>query len=159
MAKKTPIYLSTAGTHFSYGVETVSGTKPESFTELQGATSISEISSERETIEVTPLSAEEYKEFVDGLADPGGTWEIGFNESDVFHEEWDALVSAATTAKASGLRVWFQVTTKLKDSFFVVGTPNGLGFGGADVNGALTTTGRITINQVKGWDTTVAITE
>lgn len=147
------IYLSTAGMQFAYGVETTAGTKPSTFTILQGATSISEISSEKEQIEVTPLSAEEYKEYVGGLADPGGTWEIGFNESNAFHDEWGALVQAYKTALAAGNRVWFEAYhPRMEESFFLIGEPNILGFGGAEISSAFANTGRITINKVEGWD-------
>lgn len=153
-----PIYLSTAGIQLSYGVESEAGTKPTSFTELQGATSLSEISSEKEQIEVTPLSETEYKQYIGGLADPGGAWEIGFNESKVLHEEWSALVAAQKAGITTGKRTWFQVTIPTySDSFFIIGEPNPLGFGGAEVSSALTTTGRVTINKVEGWDTAVAI--
>lgn len=147
------IYMSTAGMQLAYGVETTAGEKPTSFTIVQGATSISEISSEKEQIEVTPLSAEEYKEYVGGLADPGGTWEIGFNESNVLHEEWGNIVAAYKTANASGLRMWFEAYhPKMDEAFFLVGEPNILGFGGAEVSSAFANTGRVTINKVEGWD-------
>lgn len=153
------IYLSTAGMQLAYGVETTAGTKPTSFTIVQGATSISEISSEKEQIEVTPLSAEEYKEYVGGLADPGGTWEIGFNESNVLHEEWGNIVAAYKTANASGLRMWFEAYhPKMEEAFFLIGEPNILGFGGAEVSSAFTNTGRVTINKVEGWDEKVVPT-
>lgn len=150
------IYLSTAGMNLCYGVETTPGTKPTTFNIVQGATSISEISSEKEQIEVTPLSAEEYKEYVGGLADPGGTWEIGFNESNVLHETWAAIVQAYKTATAAGNRMWFQAYhPRLDEAFFLVGEPNILGFGGAEVSSAFSNTGRITINKVEGWSDAV----
>lgn len=153
------IYLSTAGIDLCYGVETTAGVKPTSFKAIQGATSISEISSEKEQIEVTPLSEEEYKQYVGGLADPGGTWEIGFNESDALHEEWPEVVSAYKTAIASGKRVWFEAYhKKMKESFFLIGEPNVLGYGGAEVSSAFTNTGRITINKVEGWSQSIAPT-
>lgn len=146
------IYMSTAGMNLCYGVETTAGEKPTTFNIIQGATSISEISSEKEQIEVTPLSAEEYKEYVGGLADPGGTWEIGFNESNALHEEWAAIVTAYKTAVAAGKRMWFEAYhPQLEEAFFLVGEPNILGFGGAEVSSAYSNTGRITINKVEGW--------
>lgn len=146
------IYMSTAGMKLGYGVETTAGTRPTSFTEVQGATSIGEISSEKEQIEVTPLSATKYKEYVGGLADPGGTWEIGFNESNVLHETWASIVSAYKTANASGLRMWFEAWhPSLDEAFYLVGEPNDLGFGGSEVSSAFANTGRITINKVEGW--------
>lgn len=150
------IYMSTAGMQLAYGVETVAGEKPDEFVTIQGATSISEISSEKEQIEVTPLSAEEYKEYVGGLADPGGTWEVGFNESNVLHTTWASIVEAYKTAKQSGLRMWFEAYhPSLNEAFFLVGEPNILGFGGAEVSSAFANTGRITINKVEGWGESV----
>lgn len=146
------IYMSTAGMNLCYGVETVSGKKPTDFHIIQGATSLSEISSEKEQIEVTPLSATDYKEYVGGLADPGGVWEVGFNESNVLHETWAEIVQLYKTSTASGLRMWFQAYhPRLDEAFFVVGEPNILGFGGAEVAGVYTNTARITLNQVEGW--------
>lgn len=154
------IYMSTAGMNLCYGVETTPGEKPTTFKVIQGATSLSEISSEKEQIEVTPLSAEEYKEYVGGLADPGGTWEIGFNESNALHEEWAAIVQEYKTATAAGNRMWFEAYHKsLSEAFFIAGEPNILGFGGAEVSSAYSNTGRITINKVEGWSDSVAPTD
>lgn len=154
------IYMSTAGMQLAYGVETVSGTKPDAFTIIEGATSLSEISSEREQIEVTPLSATEFKEYVGGLADPGGTWEVGFNESNALHTSWAKIVESYKTAKQTGLRMWFEAYhPSLNEAFYIVGEPNNLGFGGAEVSNAFANTGRITINKVEGWDDAVEPTE
>ena len=138
------IYLSTAGMLLGWGVETAGAqtgdpnVAPATYKNVQGAKSISEISSEKEQIEVTPLSETQYKQYVGGLADPGGTWEIGFNESNALHTEWDAIVSAYETAKASGLRMWFTVYhPDMQKAFFLVGEPNALGFGGAEVDAVL----------------------
>ena len=153
---ETAIYMSTAGIQLAYGVETTPGTKPTEFNIIQGATSLSEISSEKEQIEVTPLSEQEYKQYVGGLADPGGTWEIGFNESNVLHTSWSAIMEAYKTAISSGNRMWFEAYhPSLDEAFYLVGEPNSLGFGGAEVSSAYTNTGRITINEVKGWDDAV----
>lgn len=154
------IYMSTAGMNLCYGIETVSGQKPTVFKIIQGATSLSEISSEKEQIEVTPLSATDYKEYVGGLADPGGVWGVGFNESNVLHETWAEIVAAYKTSTAQGLRMWFQAYhPKLDEAFFVVGEPNILGFGGAEVAGVYTNTARITLNQIEGWSESIAPTE
>lgn len=160
------IYLSTAGMLLGWGVETAGASAsdpnvaPASYRTVQGATSISEISSEKEQIEVTPLSETSYKQYVGGLADPGGTWEIGFNESNALHTEWESIVSAYETAKASGLRMYFTVYhPDLQKAFFLVGEPNALGFGGAEVSSAYSNTGRITINEVIGWDTAIQPTD
>ena len=154
------IYMSTAGMNLCYGVETTPGEKPTSFTIIQGATSMGEISSEREQIEVTPLSATEYKEYVGGLADPGGTWEIGFNESNALHEEWGKIMQAYKTAIATGNRMWFGAYhPSHSEEFFIIGEPNSLGFGGAEISSAFTNTGRITINKVEGWGEPVTPSE
>lgn len=150
------IYMSTAGMLLGYGVETVAGEKPSSFTTIQGATSLGEISSEREQIEVTPLSATDYKEYVGGLADPGGTWEVGFNESNVLHKTWKKIVEAYNTGISTGKRMWFEAYhPQQEEAFYLIGEPNNLGFGGAEVSSAFANTGRITINKVHGWDTAI----
>lgn len=147
------IYMSTAGMQLAYGVETESGVMPEEFNIIQGATSLSEISSEKEQIEVTPLSEKEYKQYVGGLADPGGTWEIGFNESNVLHTSWATIMQAYKTAVSGGKRMWFEAFhPSLDEAFYLVGEPNALGFGGAEVSSAYSNTGRITINEIAGWD-------
>lgn len=160
------IYLSTAGMLLGWGVETAGASAgdpnvaPATYTTVQGATSISEISSEKEQIEVTPLSETDYKQYVGGLADPGGTWEIGFNESNALHTEWESIVSAYATAKASGLRMYFTVYhPDMQKAFFLIGEPNALGFGGAEVSSAYSNTGRITINEVLGWNTAIQPTD
>lgn len=154
------IYMSTAGMNFAYGVEDEAGNKPSSFTIIQGATSIGEISSEKEQIEVTPLSATEYKEYVGGLADPGGTWEIGFNESNVLHEIWSKILTAYKTGIADGKRMWFEAYhPQLDEAFYVIGEPNNLGYGGAEVSSAYANTARITINKVEGWSEAVTPVE
>lgn len=154
------IYLSTAGMLLGYGVETVNGTKPTKFSIIQGATSLSEISSEKEQIEVTPLSATEYKEYVGGLADSGGNFDVGFNESNVLHKVWPEIISKYKEAKAANLRVWFEMYhPDMTEAFYIIGEPNGLGFGGAEVSSAFQTTGRITINSVEGWSTAIEPTD
>lgn len=154
---ETAIYMSTAGMLLGYAVETTSGEKPTSgFKIIQGATSLGEISSEKEQIEVTPLSATEYKEYVGGLADPGGTWEVGFNESNVLHTTWKQVIEDYKTGIAENKRMWFEAYhPQHEEAFYIVGEPNILGFGGAEVSSAFANTGRITINQVFGWGAAV----
>lgn len=158
---QTAIYLSTAGMLLAYGVETAgvaggANKKPEIYTIIQGATSLGEISSEKEQIEVTPLSAKVYKQYVGGLADSGGSWEVGFNQSNALHEEWGDILTAYEEAKKNGLRMWFEAYhPDLDKAFYLVGEPNILGFGGAEVSSAFSISGRITINEVIGWDTAI----
>ena len=69
--------LTTLGVKFSYAVETVKGTKPTKFTQLEEASSIGGISLETEQIDVSAL--EDYlTQYVAGRQDTGGTWEIEF---------------------------------------------------------------------------------
>lgn len=52
--------------------------------------------------------------------------------------------------------MWFQAYhPDLDEAFFLIGEPNILGFGGAEVSSAYTNTARITINNVEGWSTAV----
>ena len=75
------------------------------------------------------------------------------------HTTWAGIVEEYKTATASNLRMWFQAYhPKLDEAFFLVGEPNILGFGGAEVGGAYTNTARITLNKIEGWSEAIAPT-
>lgn len=113
--------LTTLGVTFSYGVETVKGTKPSKFTQLELASSIGGISLETEQIDVSAL--EDYlTQYAAGRQDTGGTWEIEFiMDPDKSVKQIKKLYQESKTGKTTGLATWFQVTfPDMEDAFFVV---------------------------------------
>lgn len=149
--------LSTLGVTFGYGVETTAGTKPASFTQLERINSIGGISLSTEQIDASAL--EDYQtKYVAGRQDSGGTWSVTINFTDETATEWDTLISAYNTAKASGLAMWFEVIVPNQtDAFFVVAQPPQLiPMPEISQNGLLTVEIQLVVVEYKGWDTKVA---
>ena len=153
----TVMGLSSLGVTFGYGVETTAGTKPSSFTQLDRINSIGGISLSTEQIDASAL--EDYQtKYVAGRQDSGGTWSVTINFTDETATEWDTLIGAYNTAKASGLAMWFEVIVPDQtDAFFVVAQPPQLiPMPEISQNGLLTVEIQLVVVEYKGWDTKVA---
>lgn len=107
--------LTTLGVKFSYAVETVKGTKPTKFTQLEEASSIGGISLDTEQIDVSAL-----EDYLTQYA--AGTWEIGFiMDPDKSVKQIKKLYEDSKAAKTTGLATWFQVSfPDMSDAFFVI---------------------------------------
>lgn len=153
----TVMGLSTLGITFGYGVETVAGTKPASFTQLDRINNIGGISMDVEQIDASALEDTQTK-YVAGRADTGGQWEVTINFTDETATEWETLISAYNTAAASGLAMWFEVILpNQSDAFFVVAQPpQQLPMPEIGQNELLTVAISLTVVEYKGWDTKVA---
>lgn len=151
------IELSTAGILFGYAAESTAGTKPSAFTKIAGAKSLPDLSGEPNALETTPLDATEWKTYIAGLKDAGGTLAIKFNLTAAFQTAWAAVVTAYETAAASDKATWFEFYIPgLSDAFFFTGVPVPLGFGGAEVDSVLEIDAYVAPSGEIGWDTAVA---
>lgn len=146
------ISLSTAGILFGYAVETTAGTKPATFTQIERAMSLPALNPTPEALEVTPLDATEWKEYINGLKDTGGALAIKFSLNNTFKTAWATFVSAYETAKAANKNTWvvFYIPG-MNDSFFFRCEPAPLGFGGAEVNAHLEIEAYVTPTGDIGW--------
>ena len=153
----TVMGLSTLGITFGYGVETVAGTKPSSFTQLNRINNIGGISMDVEQIDASALEDTQTK-YVAGRADTGGTWEVTVNFTDETADEWADLISAYNTAQASNLNLWFEVILpNQSDAFFVVAQPpQQIPMPEIGQNELLTVAISLTVVEYKGWQTKVA---
>nr|DAV21399.1 MAG TPA: tail tube protein [Caudoviricetes sp.] len=152
--------LTTLGVTVHYGVETVKGTKPTTFTWLKRCSAIGGISLDTEQIDVSAL--EDYiTQYAAGRQDTGGTWELTFNLNADVITAIKKLFADAKTAKGKEFRVWFEVVfPDLADAFFVVAEP------GREIplpeigqNEAATLPLTLIINEYKGLDTKVVTEE
>lgn len=151
----TPVNLSTIGVKFGWGVETTAGVAPSAFTMVQGCISIAGIALTADTIDVTPLESS-FRQYVDGIKDTGGTWDLTFNITNVFKTEWDALRTASATATASGLSTWAEVwIPNFNYGFFVKFTPGEIPMPEFAVGSAFQGAVSCTINEYVGLDTAV----
>lgn len=140
------INLSTIGVQLHYAVETEAGTRPTTgYTRIYGIKSTPSLNPAPDTIETTTLDELEYKTYVDGLKDLGGSLEFTFNLTEELITKWDALMEAYETAKASNLRTWFVIVVPgLTEAFYFPGNPSAMGLPETSVNAVLEITNYIT---------------
>ena len=150
------ISLSTAGILFGYGVETVKGQKPTVFTQIERAMSLPALNPQPESLDVTPLDATEWKEYIAGLKDTGGALAVRFSLNNALKSTWNKFVEDYTTAKKNDLKAWVEFyIPDMEDGFFFTAEPTPLGFGGAEVNSHLEVEAFITPTGNIGWDTAI----
>lgn len=149
------IDLSTAGVSVNYAVETSAGIRPTSqtgYTKLTGIKSISDLNPEPSTLETTTLDELEWRTYINGLKDPGGTVTLGANNTKAFHAEWKALIAASKTAAETGLMTWFAIVVPgLDDAFYFAGTPSTLGLSAIEVDSVLEIDAFISTSKIDGW--------
>lgn len=152
--------LSTLGITLSFGVETISGTKPTKFTVLHRCNDIPEITLETETIDASALEDMQSR-YIAGRQDTGGEWSPVFNLTEDVITELETMMEAAATGLESGLRTWFQVTVpNLTKAFFVVGQPGTkIPLPAMAQNELLTGSISIAIDEYVGLDTKAEPTE
>lgn len=150
------ISLSTAGVLFGYAIETTAGTKPTTFTQIERAMSLPALNPTPDNIDVTPLDATEWKEYINGLKDTGGALAIKFSLNDTFMTTWKAFVEAYDGGKEANKRAWCEFYIPgMKEGFFFTCEPAPLGFGGAEVSSHLEIEAYVTPTGEIGWATAI----
>jgi hypothetical protein len=151
--------ISTLGLRLSWGVETVAGEKPTTFTLLDRINSIGGITIEPETIDASALE-DEVERSVAGRGTTGGTFPIGINVTDETIDQWENLI-ADYKGMGTGLRMWFQISSPyLTRAYFVAGQPPlQIPMPDFGQNELLTAELPITIDEYVGMDEKVEPTE
>lgn len=163
--------LSTLGITFGYGIEATAGTKPSTFNRLTRINAIGEVTIDAENIDSSAL--EDYlTQYVAGRGSVSDTFTITVNLTNETQAEWESLMSAAATAKESGLNVWFETLvpglsktttgetpTNTPQAFFVVAEPpTKIPQPSLDQNGLLTVEFNCTVKSYEGIGNAVAFT-
>jgi len=145
---------STAGMILAYAVETSAGTRPTTgFVKVPEIKSMPSFNPAPETIESTTLEETEYKTFVPGLKDLGGSLEFGANLTEDLITAWGSCVSAFS-ALTGGKAMWFAVVhPKLTKAVLFKGEPSPLGLNEASVNAMAETTLYVTPSSAPSWET------
>nr|DAD91331.1 MAG TPA: Major tail protein [Siphoviridae sp. ctBmU27] len=130
------IALSTAGITVGYAIETTKGTRPTSgYTLIPDIKEVPEMNPEPEALETTTLAETEYKTYIDGLKDLGGSLAFGINFTQELSNAWGTLVQSSKTARADGKETWFEIKhPDLEKSVFFPCRPVALGIPGAGAN-------------------------
>lgn len=152
------IALSTAGVKLWYAVEETAEQRPTAgYKHIPDIKEIPDFNPEPESHETTDLEQTEYKTYVPGLKDVGGSLGFLANFTEKLQTEWDSIVEAAETAQAAGKRMWFQIShPKLPKALFFAGEPSRMGLPGMSVNGVMETTVYITPTVAPQWETKAA---
>ena len=151
--------ISTLGITFGYGTETTAGTKPTSFKQLTRINALGGINIEPEQIDASALE-DEITRYVKGRADTGGSFAVTVNFTSDTVKEWQDLITAYK-ALSGGKRMWFEtIIPGITDSFFVVAQPpEEIPQPEIGQNELLTVEMNLTIEEYKGLDTSVALTQ
>lgn len=146
---------STLGMKVYYSVESTAGTRPtaqSAYTEIVGIKEIPSLGEEASAIDVTPLAETDFRQYVAGLKDSGGTITFTANNTNEFQTAWTTLVSAYATGIASSKNTWFCIIhPQLTNAFYFTGEPVALGLSGASVNEALNLGANVIAGKVTGW--------
>jgi hypothetical protein len=142
------------GALVKYCVETVAGTRPTAdYTTIPDIVTAPEVDMSTETLDASNLS-DTHKRYKPGQQDPGGEKTFTANHTEAFITAWEALVTAAEAAIATGKATWFEYyfpdATK---SFFWSGMPQDLGTDAMDMNSIHTIAPKAVLNEIAGWAT------
>ena len=137
------IEISSAGASVKWACETTQGVRPTTgYTSLVGVTSVGAANDAPNMLQTTKLSATKSHTAIFGLNGWGlNAQPVNVNDYDSFRTSWNAMVTAYTTAKASGLGLWIEYAYPSgsgMDSFFYQAEPGELGFGGWEVDSVVT---------------------
>ena len=101
--KMAGMALTTIGVIVGFGIGTDT-TPPVSWTEIEECTSISEVTTDREPIDVTPLKSDKRK-YAAGYASTSETVDTTFNMSDVFEAQWNDVLTKYESMESTQ-RLW-----------------------------------------------------
>lgn len=146
--------LSTAGVQVLYAIEAESGTRPTSgYLRLPNIKSTPDMNPEPSMIDVTPLSATEYREYTEGLKDLSVASFLA-NDDDTIEAAWFSMWYLSEAAKSSDLATWFCIYhPSLSKSSFFAGIPSQLGESAHEVDGALEVNAYVTATKAVGKQT------
>lgn len=151
------IAITSAGIKVLYAVEASKGVMPTTgAVKLPDIKEIPDFNVEPEKLETTSLDNTEYKTFTNGLKDLSGASAYKANFTEELLEEWDKLVSAYNTAKASGLNTWFFIIIPgWKRCCAFTGEPAKMGLPGVGVNSIYETSAYITPTGEPQWSSNI----
>ena len=155
---KMAIAISSIGIKVSYAFEAVAGTRPTSgYTWIEGVKEIPELNPAPDTLETTSFDNLEYKTYINGLKDLGGSLSFTANLTQALFDEWNGaggVMAQYATAKEAGKSMWLAIDIPgiSKACFFTV-EPSKIGVPSASVNEVLETSLNMTPTGEPTWDT------
>jgi len=103
-----------------------------------------------DTIDVTPLE-NKFREYVEGIKDTGGTWDITFNFNSVSVADWETLRTASQAGTAANKATWACIwIPNFAKSFYVKFTPGEIPMPEFSVGSAFQGAISCTVNSYEG---------
>jgi len=144
--------FNTAGVKIKWKTESSAGSRPTgSYSTLPDIKSTPDFNAEPSTLDTTTFDALVWKTAIPGLKDVGGAVAFTGNLTASLKTAWESCVSAATTARASGLSTWFEVAIPNFDSFYFAGIPTEMGIKGMGVDEVAEIDLYVTPTKFEGW--------
>lgn len=155
-----PIDLSTAGIRLGYAYETVAGTRPSTYINIFNPKSTPDFNPEPNSLDITSLNDTEFKRYMNGLKDLGGSLSFTIGMSQSLLDTWNTMCDTTKANESTGKRTWFILYHPgLDKSFGFVGEPSKLGFPEASVDAVWDATVYIAPRDEIGWYTAVNPTD
>lgn len=133
------IPITSIGVKISYAFETTAGTRPTTgYTLIPGIREIEGIDATPDAIETTSLDNSEYKTYVPGLKDLGGTRTFTANFTQELVTLWTGVMTNWETAKSSGKAMYICIEIPdITNSCYISVVPSPLGLPDISTNSLL----------------------
>lgn len=141
--------ITSLGITVKYAAETTSGTRPATgYTLIPDIKSLPDFNPEPDTIETTTFANTEYKTYVNGLKDLGGTLAFTANLTNELYEAWegeDGVMQEYETATAAGKSLWLLIDIpNFEKGIYFPFEPASLGISAVETNSLVETEVHIT---------------
>lgn len=151
--------LSTLGTTFGYGVETVAGEKPTKFTQLSRINELGDATAEPEAIDASALE-DFFTKYISGRTTVSDTYTVTVNWTPDTLAEWEKVLEEYKKLEGTGKSMWFETIIKgfTKAEFIKAQPPSVLPIASQGQNELLTVEINLVLEDLVGFDTKVEFT-
>ena len=151
------IAISSIGIKVSYAFEAVAGTRPTTeYVHLEGIKELPELNPAPDTLETTSFDNLEYKTYINGLKDLGGSLAFNANFTQDLFDKWngtDGVMEQYATNIAAGKAMWLCIDIPgIDQACYFTCEPSPIGVPGVAVNEVLETSLNITPTGEPTWD-------
>jgi hypothetical protein len=157
------IAISSIGAKVSFAFETTAGTRPTTgYVKLPQIKEIPEMNPSPETLETTSLDNTEYKTYIDGLKDLGGSLAFTANFTQELYDlyngengiikQWENAKKPDSNGKSKAMYLCIDING-LKESCYLSVIPSKLGIPAASVNSVMEVSLYFTPAGEPEWDT------
>lgn len=150
------IAISSAGIKVSYAFELTAGVRPTTgFTWIKGIKELPELNPAPDTLETTTFDNLEYKSYINGLKDLGGSLSFTANFTQELFDKWNGdggVMEAYATNSADNKALWIAIDIPgISEACFFTAQPSAIGVPGTGVNQVLETPLYITPTGEPTW--------